>query len=104
MTFNDYQKLSVNTWLFNHNNDEIRAVLGLVGEAGEVAEKYKKFLRGDCNLNKEDIKKELGDILYYIARLCDYQKIDFNEVPESNLKKLQDRKNRKVLKGNGDNR
>ena len=103
MDFTDYQIESRKTWINNRNSD-IRAVLGLVGEAGEVAEKYKKFLRGDSELNKDDIKLELGDVLYYIARICDDNNIKLLDVAISNIDKLKDRQKRNVLKGNGDSR
>lgn len=104
MNLDQYQNESRKTWLFNHKNDEVRAILGLVGESGEIAEKYKKFLRGDGEINREDIKKELGDVLYYVARIADNYEITLEDVAISNIKKLKDREERGVIKGSGDNR
>ena len=106
---NDYQNRSRETWLFNHNHDELRAVLGLSGEAGEVSEKYKKKLRGDVKYSvKETFKNEmcgeLGDVLYYLARLCDYNNLSMSQVANFNINKLLKRKQNGTLKGSGDNR
>ena len=112
MNFEDYQNKSRETWLFNHQNDKIRAVLGLVGESGEVAEKFKKLLRGDEKYQGQEgrfcfnheIKKELGDVTYYIARICDYCGLSFNDVVTHNIEKLMKRKAEGKLKGSGDTR
>ena len=103
MNFNEYQKESRKTWLFNID-DFTRSVLGLCGESGEIAEKVKKFLRGDGKLKKSDIKKELGDLLYYLARTADYLQLSLEEIAKANIKKLKSRKQRNKIKGSGDNR
>ena len=82
--------------------------LGLVGEAGEVAEKIKKVIRDQDGVlteeNKTEIGKELGDVLWYIAIMADEMGLTLEEVAEGNLKKLWSRKERGVLGGSGDNR
>lgn len=103
MTFLDYQIISRKTWLSNEY-DTARSVLGLVGEAGEVAEKYKKSLRGDGAIDVDDLKKELGDCAYYLARVADNFGINLNEVLQLNIDKLNDRMVRGKLKGSGDSR
>ena len=77
--------------------------LGLVGEAGEVAEKIKKSLR-DGTLNKDEVVKEIGDVLFYVAALTTYFDVDLSEVADTNVNKLLDRKARNVIKGEGDSR
>ena len=104
MNFYEYQDESRKTWIFDHNNDFIRSVLGLCGESGEIAEKVKKDLRGDYKLKPQEMCKELGDLLYYIARVADYYKLDLHTIAVENIKKLQSRKERNKIKGNGDNR
>jgi NTP pyrophosphatase (non-canonical NTP hydrolase) len=104
MNFYEYQEESRKTWIFDHNNDFMRSVLGICGEAGEIAEKVKKDLRGDYKLTPPEICKELGDLLYYIARVADYYKLDLHTIAVANIKKLQSRKERGKIKGNGDNR
>lgn len=98
-------------------------VLGLVGEGGELADKLKKVLRGDrqhlhtdlallgahdqISLDPEFIaaaKKELGDVLWYVAMAARELGFSLDEIASSNLAKLRDRKARGVLKGSGDSR
>ena len=83
-----------------------RIGFGLVGEAGETAEKLKKWLRGDYSRGelKELMKGELGDLLWYVATMADILGLDLNDIANINLAKLQDRKERGVIKGSGDSR
>lgn len=78
--------------------------LGLVGEAGEIAEKVKKTIRDKVALNRLDMIKELGDVLFYVAALANHLDSNLAEVLETNMDKLNDRESRGVLGGNGDNR
>lgn len=86
----------------------VAKVLGLVGEAGEVAEKYKKVIRDKKGIiNDEDrdlIVKELGDVLWYTAMLAKYLGVSFEEVAQANINKLSSRKERGTQRGSGDNR
>ena len=77
--------------------------LGLCGEAGEVAEKIKKFFR-DEEFSKEDIVKELGDVLFYITALANHIGSDLQIVMNKNIEKLHDRLDRNKIQGSGDNR
>jgi len=77
--------------------------LGLAGEGGEIANKVKKLYRdGETHEKKMAIAAELGDIAWYLARLCDTLDVDLDDVLEENKRKLSDRMHRGVLKGNGD--
>lgn len=81
--------------------------LGLAGESGEVCEKVKKLIRGDYELDdkfKLSLKYELGDVLYYIARIADEVGISLTDIAVSNQDKLEDRTSRGVIQGSGDNR
>lgn len=106
MFINDYQSKALSTFI-NRDGEDVtsRLVLGLVEEAGEVAGKFKKRLRGD---DFEDftsmITKELGDVLWYLAVLADHLGINMDEIATSNLDKLAGRAERNVIKGSGDNR
>ena len=82
----------------------IENVLGLVGEAGEVAEKIKKQIRDNSKVSQDDIIKELGDVLFYTTALANYYNKNLGYVIEVNVKKLDDREDRGVIKGKGDNR
>lgn len=83
-------------------------ILGLVGESGEIAEKIKKNIRNDgADLSKLDIadmKKELGDVLWYVASVADYFEIPLEDVGQANIAKLADRQKRGVIRSTGDNR
>ena len=82
----------------------IENVLGLVGEAGEVAEKVKKMVRDKNRPLQQDIIKELGDVLFYTTAIANYFYSDLESVMQTNMDKLNDRQARGVLRGSGDNR
>lgn len=82
----------------------IENTLGLVGEAGEVAEKIKKLLRDGSRFTSQDIIKELGDVIFYATALSNYFGGDLGVTMALNVKKLDDRQLRGTLQGNGDNR
>ena len=77
--------------------------LGAAGETGEVVEHIKKFIR-DGSLSATELKKELGDMVYYWARLCRFFNFQPSEVLAANVEKLESRKARGVIRGSGDNR
>lgn len=110
MTFNEYQSQAITTAVNNQHdfNAFVYRTLGLVGEAGEVAEKVKKIIRDkDSQVNaadKAEIIKEMGDVLWYLQALADYLEVPFDEVAEVNLHKVLDRQRRGVTHGQGDNR
>lgn len=83
-------------------------MLGLANEAGEVAGKVKKIFRDKGGVigeaEREALKAELGDVLWYIAQVCTELEIPLDEVAEANLAKLLDRQARGKIRGDGDNR
>ena len=95
----EVEKLVVTT----HNTRLVENTLGLAGEAGEVAEKVKKLMR-DSQLSKEEVVKELGDVLFYVTALANHIGSNLQTVADTNIKKLHDRKDRNKIKGSGDNR
>lgn len=104
----DYQQFTATTAVYPEAGMGTKmatayVALGLAGEAGEVAEKIKKWIR-DGNINPEDIKKEMGDVCWYLAQLSTELGFRFEDVLNTNMKKLIDRKERAVLQGSGDNR
>ena len=91
-----------------HSLTYVYPALGLAEEAGEVAGKYAKAVR-DCNgvispERKQEIKKELGDVLWFVAELSTQLGFSLEEVMAANIEKLTSRKERGVLCGSGDNR
>lgn len=108
MDIKDYQTQAIKTAIYPEQHRIVYPTLGLVGEAGEVAEKVKKVLRdsgGEFTLEKkEELAKELGDVLWYIANLANDLKYDLETIAEMNINKLKSRQERNKLKGSGDNR
>jgi NTP pyrophosphatase (non-canonical NTP hydrolase) len=109
MTFQEYQTFSRKTAIYpDKDNNFIYPTLGLAGEAGEVAEKIKKVIRDGNGIvsdeKKEEITKELGDVMWYVANLSTELKISLEDVASKNIEKLQSRQQRNELHGSGDNR
>lgn len=104
LTFNDYQLTAESTAVYPDQHQIVYPALGLVGEAGEVAEKVKKWLRGDRELDREALLKELGDVLWYLSALSADLGYTLEEVAHANTQKLLDRQSKGTLKGDGDNR
>lgn len=110
MTFDDYQKKALKTAIFNKDPlmDKTIWAMGISGEAGEVLEKWKKIVAYKDGVvskdDKEEIKKELGDVVWYIAMMAHSLDLSFDEIIELNIEKLASRKLRGVQKGSGDNR
>lgn len=119
MDLNKYQEKTVSTvaypkiYIENFADELTEATwiypaLGLGGESGEILEKIKKLVRdkrGDItNEDREAIKLELGDILWYIARLAQELDITLNDVAAANIQKLERRKKKNAIFGSGDNR
>lgn len=104
MQLNEYQGYALETAVFPKEVKVLYPLLGLVGEAGEVADKYKKVLRGDKQLDAESLVKEVGDVLWYIAVLSYDLGYTLEEVAQMNINKLASRQERGVLKGDGDTR
>jgi NTP pyrophosphatase (non-canonical NTP hydrolase) len=107
---NEYQKWTLSTAIYPDSGQGTLSALtycalGLAGEAGEVADKAKKLIRdGDMADSRTKVLQELSDVCWYIARLADELGVDLEELFDYNKQKLESRKERGVLVGNGDNR
>jgi NTP pyrophosphatase (non-canonical NTP hydrolase) len=110
MTFDEYQKQALTT---AHNNPDPLMnktiwAMGVAGEAGEVLEKWKKIVAyKEGKVSDEDLQelaKELGDVVWYIAVMADSLGLSFDDIMQQNVEKLKSRKSRNVIKGHGDNR
>jgi NTP pyrophosphatase (non-canonical NTP hydrolase) len=110
MTFDEYQKQALTTAVAHPDPLMSKTIwaMGIAGEAGEVLEKWKKIVAyKDGVINQEDVQelsKELGDVVWYIAVMAESLNLSLDEVMKQNLQKLADRKARNVQKGAGDNR
>ena len=109
MNFDNYQTEARKTAIYpNKDNNFIYPTLGLVGESGEVAEKIKKILRDkNGKLDYESklaIKKELGDVLWYMSNLCNELEFSLCDVARTNLEKLKLRLSEGKISGSGDER
>lgn len=115
MNFNEYQKLAEKTDFHSPKKEKkifgslfAYPTFGITGEAGELADKVKKIFRDhDGKLSKEmrhDLVLELGDILWYMAKMARTLGVTMNEVARLNLKKINSRKKRGVITGSGDHR
>lgn len=104
MNFDEYQEQA---WDLALPSAKSRDYLlpGLAGEAGEVCSlQAKAFRDGPKEDFKEQMTKELGDVLWFVACIAAYEGIDLSTVAFENLQKLYDRKQRGVLQGSGDTR
>jgi NTP pyrophosphatase (non-canonical NTP hydrolase) len=109
MKLDEYQEKASKTAIYPKNYELIYPALGLAGEAGEVANKVKKFIRDGADqetfeLKKVEIAKELGDVLWYIAALSNDLGVKLSALAAGNLDKLEDRMKRNAISGDGDNR
>lgn len=109
MTGNEYQALAMRTndrkgterLLFfanvanKHGVEEFGGVLngclGLAGESGEVLDMVKKWVFHEKDLDKDHLKKELGDVMWYVAMLCESFGFDLDEILQMNVDKLKAR-------------
>ncbi len=103
MEFDHYQDQTKKTAVYPEEKAVEYLALGLNGEAGEVAEKVKKSIRDDKELGG-DLQDEIGDVLWYMARLLDELDYSFDDTADKNLDKLLDRKERDKIHGSGDDR
>jgi NTP pyrophosphatase (non-canonical NTP hydrolase) len=109
--FDEYQAFAATTAIHPRETrlqELAYLALGLTGEAGEVAGKVKKIIRDSGGVitlqNELDIAHELGDVLWYVARVADVLSFDLSDVVAANVDKLRSRRARGVIGGSGDNR
>jgi len=98
MDASEYQQLAARTLLESPDHDVpdlglmlVWNALGLTGEAGEVAEHIKKGVLHRHGIDRKQLQKELGDVMWYVAALCTKAEIDLSEVMQANIDKLQKR-------------
>lgn len=120
MTGNDYQKLAMRTndgkatnrviqsiltcdMEYLHGQNVVRkedmidiggilnGCLGLSGESGETLDMIKRFVFHEKELDEEHLKKELGDVMWYVAMICESVGFDLDDVMQTNIDKLVSR-------------
>jgi len=109
MQLNEYQKKAKSYAIYPESYRITYPALGLAGEAGEIANKVKKLIRDEYNKEdyeqkKVDIAFEIGDVLWYCAALAQDLGVSLSVIASQNLDKLESRKQRDAIKGDGDNR
>ena len=107
MTLDGYQEHAHRTAVYPPALALEYLTLGLVGEAGELANKLKKVLRGDFDDQSEAydlMANELGDVLWYLAELANELGYSLDVIAQRNLKKLNKRMDENKIRGSGDNR
>ena len=109
ITARAYQLAACDTAIFPKDMAMEYLTLGLTGEAGEIANKVKKFIRDGAPRDMYEAKKiqiayEIGDVMWYCAVLAEELDMDLGHIMEKNLEKLADRKKRGTLSGSGDSR
>ena len=109
MDLNEYQNKSRKTARYPAiGHGVIYPTLGLASEAGEVAGKIKKIFRDKGGIigeaEREALRSELGDVLWYLAQVCTELELSLDEVAQANIEKLYSRLERGKIGGEGDNR
>lgn len=110
MTFDEYQRKALTTAVAYDDPLIARTIwaMGVAGEAGEVIEKWKKIVaykEGQVSkIDLDELAKELGDVVWYIAVLADSLGLSLDKIMDKNINKLADRQKRNVIKGSGNNR
>lgn len=107
--FSTYQRESRKTWnVITMDHSIVYPTLGLVNEAGEVAGKIKKIFRDKGgaidDVEREALKYELGDVLWYLTQICTELGLSLEEVAAANIEKLFSRLERGQIHGQGDDR
>jgi NTP pyrophosphatase (non-canonical NTP hydrolase) len=112
-SFQEYQEAALETAQYpQFGSNLVYPALKLAGEAGEAADKVGKIWRnqgltsvtGYSVEQKEALAKEVGDVLWYITALAYELGYGLDQIATGNIEKLRDRRDRGVIKGEGDNR
>lgn len=108
MTVNDYQKAAMSTAIYPKDSEVAYLALAMCGEAGELADKVKKVIRDHNGVYADDLRRaiaeELGDVMWYAANLADAIGYDLEGVCKMNIEKIESRRQRGKIHGEGDHR
>jgi NTP pyrophosphatase (non-canonical NTP hydrolase) len=108
MKMDDYQSVARTTAVYPKECKLVYPTMGLAGEAGELCNKVKKLMRGDPDpdpgASRDARLEELGDCLWYVANAAADMGALLSDVARRNVTKLEGRRRRGTLKGEGDKR
>lgn len=90
MKLNEYQELSART-ANEHDNELLNYALGLTGESGEVADLVKKYSFHGHHISDDEVKKELGDVLWYLSQIARLAGLSLEDIAQANINKLKKR-------------
>ena len=107
-TIDQYSNWTEKVWFSsnqkpNHLSDLSIMGFGLGGETGEVLELLKKQIR-DGTYDSKNLRKELGDVLYYWARICKEFGFKPSSIMNMNIDKIESRRAKNTLRGSGNDR
>lgn len=93
MQINDYQHKAMTTLnpALSKRDVLINSVMGLCGESGEAIDIVKRWMAQGHELDREHLKKELGDIAWYLAEAATALDVPLEEIFQGNLDKLKKR-------------
>ena len=102
---NTYKEFTRKTAQYPKEKEMDYLMIGLANEVGELLGKYKKMIRGDDTKQSfEGWIGEMGDIMWYLMRICDVLDITLQEVLDYYIAKLTKRLADNSIKGDGDER
>ena len=105
MNFETYQTEARKTAIYDKlNHSVIYPTLGLSGETGEIANKVQKVLRDNTEFPVDDLSREIGDCIWFLANLAQDLGLSLDTIAKENLKKLKSRQKRNKIRGSGDRR
>ena len=87
LDLNEYQK-AANRTLLGKEQVLTNCALGLSGEAGEVADLVRKYTFQGSDLDKDQLVKELGDVLWYLSQVAQWADIPLEDVAQDNIERL----------------
>jgi len=91
-----YTEFTRKTAKYPKRREKEYLMLGLMNEAGEVGGAFKKEIRDRID-NTELIIDEMGDVLWYLTRLCDVYGVKLSELMVNNMDKLFNRMSKEDL-------
>ncbi|MCK8624706.1 nucleoside triphosphate pyrophosphohydrolase family protein [Apilactobacillus xinyiensis] len=97
MNFDEYQK-EANKTLIGDEQVLTNCALGLASETGQLVDLVKKYTFHGEEMSKEQLTKEMGDVLWYLSQVAQWNDINFDDVAKYNIKRLRNKKNNFIKK------